>query len=294
MSKVKLSIIIVHYKVKNELFGCIKSIQKAKSKIPYEIIIVDNDEKKIIEHELKKIFPEVKYIKALGNIGFGAGNNLGASYAKGDFLFFLNPDTEIYSKVIDILVDFLQKNPNTAIVAPIFTDRNNKPYDLQGAKRLTPLRAIFTLSFIHRLLPNNSIAKDYLLSSWNKTKLKEVDVVPGTGFVIRTNIFEEIGGFDEKFFLYFEEFDICSRVKELGYKIYILPNARVKHIWEASTKKATFDVKKIFVQSRFYYFKKYYGFLPAFIVEIFARLNKTHLLLGFILALATFLFSRTL
>jgi len=285
----QVSIIIVNYRVEKELIACICSIVNSKLRVSYEIIIVDNDGESGLKKIIRETFPKVKYIKSPGNIGYGAGNNLGARYAKGDFLFFLNPDTEIFKGTIDLLVNFLEKNINTAIVAPLFLDENNSPYPLQGSKRLTPLRGIFTLSFLYKLLPNNIIAREYLLSDWNKKDIKEVDVVPGTAFMIRKNIFAAVEGFDEKFFLYFEEFDICNRVKKLGYKVYILPDAKVKHLWEVSTKKAKFDIKKVFQKSRFYYFKKYYGLFPAFMVEVFTRLNKIHLLLGFILAFGAFL-----
>lgn len=294
MKKIKISIIIVHYKVEIELSMCINSIVKSKPKADYEIIVVDNDEVKTIENGLKNKFPKVQYIKSPTNIGFGAGNNLGASIAQGQYLFFLNPDTQVQKGVVDNLRLFLENTPRAAIVAPLLFDKDNKPYSTQGSKKLTPFRALFSISFLHRIFPNNPVAKNYYLSDWDKTKIKEVDVVPGAGFVIRRKIFEEIGLFDEKLFLYFEEFDICNRVKKLGYKIYIVPKAKVKHIWEASTKKAAFDVKKVFAQSRFYYFKKYYGLLSALTVEAFTRFNKIHLLLGFVLTLAIFLFFSTL
>lgn len=290
MSKVKLSIIIVHYKVKNELFECIKSIQKEQTKIPYEIIVVDNDERELIKGELKEKFPWVRYVKSPYNIGFGAGNNLGAKHAQGDLLFFLNPDTSVFPQAIDILASFLLKEKNIGIVAPLLVDNDNSIYSQQGSQELGVLQGIAALSFLNKLFPNNYISRKFFLAGWDKKNVKEVDVVPGTALMIKNEIFNKIGKFDERFFLYFEEFDICNRVKELGYKIYILPKAKVKHIWEASTKKAAFDVKKIFVQSRFYYFKKHYGLVSALIVEAFARFNKIHLLLGFILALATFLF----
>lgn len=290
MSKIKLSIIIVHYKVKKELFECIKSIQKTRSKIPYEIIIVDNDEKKIIEHELKKIFPEVKYIKALGNIGFGAGNNLGAKHAKGNLLFFLNPDTFVFPQAIDILANFLLKEKNYAVVAPLLLDNSNNIYPQQGSQELGVLEGIVALSFLNKLFPNNYISRKYFLVLWDKKNIQEVDVVPGTALMIKKEIFNKAGKFDEQFFLYFEEFDLCKRAKNLGYRIFINPQAKVKHTWGASTRTSNLNLNQIFKDSRFYYFKKYYGFLPAFIVEIFARFNKIHLLLGIILTLATFLF----
>src|SRR3989442_9466177 len=106
----KVSIIIVHYNVKKELFNCLSSIEKSTKGIPFEIIVVDNDEQETIEEELKKKFKRVIYIKSPKNLGFGAGNNLGARYAKGEYLFFLNPDTVVLPHAIDNLLSFLETN----------------------------------------------------------------------------------------------------------------------------------------------------------------------------------------
>src|SRR3989344_3100604 len=103
MKRIMLSIIIVHYKVKDELFNCIKSILNSKPKTKYEIIVVDNDEENIIEKDLKDRYPKVRYIKTPKNIGFGAGCNLGAKFAKGNYLFFLNPDTRVLPESLDNL-----------------------------------------------------------------------------------------------------------------------------------------------------------------------------------------------
>lgn len=275
-----ISIIIVNYHVKKELFDCIDSIYRSKPKTSFEIIVVDNDETKTVHGKLKKKFKKVIYIPN-ENKGFGQGNNVGVKKSKGEFLFFLNPDTKIFPNTIDSLVEFLNKNKNTAIVAPLLNDMQGIVYQ-QGSQELTPLRGIVVLSFINKIFPKNTIAKKYFLSDWDKKTTKEVDVVPGTAFMIRKNIFEEIAGFDENFFLYFEEFDLCKRVKELGWKIFIYPEAKVFHAWGSSTKHRE-DIINIFLKSRFYYFKKHYGIFQAIITETFLKVNKYALLLTFIL-----------
>src|ERR1035437_8373192 len=99
----KISIIIVHYKVKEKLFACINSIYLSKPKIAFEIIVVDNDEEKTIGKELLKKFPKVKYVETSVNLGYGGGNNLGVKYASGSHLFFLNPDTLVFKDTINFL-----------------------------------------------------------------------------------------------------------------------------------------------------------------------------------------------
>src|SRR3989344_1576896 len=114
-----ISIIIVNYKVEEEVINCITSIINSGPKVKYEIIVVDNDEKNIIEEDFKKQFPKVKYVKSSKNIGFGAGCNLGAKYAKGEYLFFLNPDTKLLSDTLNELYKFIVNKKNAGAVSPL-------------------------------------------------------------------------------------------------------------------------------------------------------------------------------
>jgi GT2 family glycosyltransferase/4-amino-4-deoxy-L-arabinose transferase-like glycosyltransferase len=277
-----ISIITVHYHVKKELFESISSIIASNPKIAYEIIVVDNDEEKSIEKELLKRFPKVKYISN-ENKGFGQGNNVGAKVAKGEYLFFLNPDTRIFNKTIDLLVNYLKKHTDVGIVAPFLFDDNNRRY-LQGAKELTPIAAIFSFSFIHKLFPNNPIAQKYWMTNeWDRNTIHEVASVPGAAFMIRSEIFKKIKGFDEHFFMYFEEHDLCKRVSTLGWNIIMMPDAKVYHALGRSSKQHQ-SINTIFEQSRFYYFKKHYNVIIALLVDSFLKCNKyTVLLLGILL-----------
>lgn len=208
------------------------------------------------------------YAKSPENIGYGAGNNLGVKHARGELLFFLSPDTEVIKGSIDILVDFIQKNLQTAIVAPLILKQDKTVYKVQGSRELTPIRAIVGLSFLNTLFPNNPISNAYFLADWDKKHIQEVDAVPGSSFLIKKHLFEQIGGFDEDFFMYFEEHDLGNRIKKLGYKLYIYPEAKVVHLGGRSSKDYK-KIDKIFSQSRFLYFKKHYGILWAWIVKVF-------------------------
>ncbi len=283
-----ISIIIVHYYAEASLFACIESIIYSKPKNSFEIIVVDNNEEKNIEKRLKKRFPHVIYVPN-ENKGFGQGNNIGAAYAKGSHFLFLNPDTKVTKSSINELKNYLDQHSRVGIVAPFLYDASSKPYR-QGTRVLTPLNAIFSFSFIQKLFPNNFISRRYWMSNiWDKKTQREVESVPGAAFMIRREIFEKIGGFDENFFLFFEDIDICKRVLELGKKIVMLPDVIVFHALGGSTKKRKEFSEKKFLQSRFYYFKKHFGFLSALITESFLRINKNTFLLIAILVSGLFL-----
>jgi GT2 family glycosyltransferase len=266
-----LSVILVNYRSRKELLGCLSSIFKQRVDFSFEVIVVDNDEPPTVRKALKTKFPQVKYFVAGKNLGFGAGCNLGAKKAQGNLLFFLNPDTIVFPSALEKLVKFLKVHRDVAVVAPLLLDKNNEVYPLQGTGKLTPLSAIFAFSFLNKIWPKNPFSKKYWLSDWDKKNIREVIVVPGTAFLIRKEIFEKIGGFDENFFLYFEESDLCKRVKEAGGKIFFEPKAKLIHLWTRRKRRSQKN-KMIFQASRYYFFKKHYGCLPAIMVEFFLRI----------------------
>ena len=244
--KPKVSIIIVHYKNKKVLKNCLNSIKK-NVKINHQVIVVDNDKK---------------------NIGFGAGCNKGAKTAKAQYLFFLNPDTIVFKESLERLIKFLDKNPQVSAAAPILLDSNKKPYPIQGTNNLTPLRGVFAFSFLNKYFPNNSISRSYWINVLNKTKPIKTQVLPGSAFLIRKEIFNQFNGFDENFFLYFEESDLFYRLFKKNHQLFILPQAKIIHYWGKSTPKSV-KIEKIFKSSRRYYFKKHFGSFKAFLVELF-------------------------
>lgn len=264
---IKVSIILVHYGKRKILDDCIRSIRSSKPKVSYEIVVIDNNAE---------------------NRGYSRGNNLGVEKAKGEYILILNPDTIVHKGAIDTLVKFIETHKKVGAVAPTFFKTEGESYPLQGTKELTPLRGIFGLSFLNKIFPNNPISKEYWMLDADRNKPLEVDVVPGTAFLIKKDLFVNIGGFDNNFFLYFEEFDLGRRIKNAGYKLFIIPDAKVTHYWGAATPK-TPEIKDIFTKSRFYYFRKNFGLINAIFVEVFARFGLSTLIILFILALGTFL-----
>jgi len=268
MKKIKVSIIYTNYKSFRELKESIASIDKYKPKENYEIIVVDNE----VNPEVEKYFKgksNIKYIKASKNLGYAGGNNLGARYALGEYIYILNPDTKTVSNIIDNLTFFLDRNKDAAIAAPKLVDKEGKRIQQIAPKKLTPLRYIFTYTFMVKIFPKNKIKKEFLKEDTELNKPYEVEVIPGSAFLIRKDVFYKLGGFDERFFLYFEDNDICDRVIKTGCKIYKIPYTKVFHDWKPIEGEE--KLKKIFEESRTLYFKKHFGFVSAMLVEVFSR-----------------------
>lgn len=274
---IKVSLIIVEYESIDLTIKLIKSINKFSKNITYEIIVSDNS-KKNNENIFKSY---AKYIHNKKNLGYGGAINSAVKMSRGKYIFLLNSDVLFLNNCTKILSEFLDKHSNCAVVSPALFDGNNKIYKFQGTSELNVLNAIMSLSFVNKILPHNSFSNFYWQKDIDKNTTREVDVVPGTALMIRKNIFTKIGGFDEKFFLYFEEADLCKRIKHCGYTLFINSEARIIHFWGETTKLINKDeLNKIFRKSRFYYFKKHYGVIKAYFVEIFLSIGIRYVIIG--------------
>jgi len=282
-----ISILIVHYKVKEELFECLSSIYRSKISVPFEIVVVDNDEEKVIEKELLKKFPQIKYIKNKENNGWGGGVNVASKYAVGEYLYFLNPDTKVFPQTIEKAYSFISKHPNAGVVSSLILDPKKNPHELQGTSTLTPLRAIIVYSFLNKIFPKNVITKKFFPFNPHKKQPQELEITTLTAAIVKKKIFEKVGKFDRRFFMYFEEFDFGNRIRKLGLQNYILPESKIIHNLGSSSQTRN-DINAIFQKSRFLYFKKYYGLLTALLVEWFLRITKATMLLAVIFLLGGF------
>lgn len=283
-----ISIIIVNYNSYTSLVGCINSILSSKQSMRIETVIVDNDEENTTGRKIKKLFPEVKHVRSKKNLGFGAGNNWGANFALGKYLFFLNPDTVVLPGAIEKLYNFTKEHRGIGIVSPLLLDEDLKTSEIVGSQHNSVFNMIFSLSFIHKLFPGNPIAKNFFLKNWDKKAPLEVGVAPGAALMISKEVFKRVGGFDENFFLFFEEADLARKVNVAGLKNYIIPQAKAIHIGAVSTRTRD-DISEIFKKSQYYYFKKWHGTLTAIFINLVTSINKYHIGLFFVFLLGFFL-----
>lgn len=272
---IDVSILIVHYLAKKETLACIASVIKYTKRVTYEIILVDNDEEKTIEKELRVQYPSVRYIMNKNN-GWGGGVNKGAAIAQGKYLYFLNPDTILLNNALQVVFGFAEQNENIGIVASLLFDKTQKPYVLQGSQELTPMRALVVYSVLSKMLPRNKIYQNFYAHTRDEKGLIPIEIPPLAASLVMKAIFEEAGGFDENFFLYFEEYDFGKRVRRLGYQNYIHSESKVIHLWGVSTKiKGTSGI--VFLNSRKSYFKKYYP-ASAWIISLALNIRLRNLL----------------
>jgi len=233
LSKIDLSIIIVNYKCWDALTKCLESFNKYKPHTSYEIIIVDNDSRDDKFNSFQQQFNEIKFIANKGNYGFSNGCNLGAEIAKGEFLLFLNPDiTLTNSPAIDTMFNFAKLNPNVGITSCRTLYSNGKRE--REITFLSPwltigwLRALYKLALSHKIAINFPENKDIWYPEW----------VAGSVVLIQKDFFKKIGKWSEnKFWMYFEDPDICLKASNNGGEIALLRNVELKHMHGGSSRR---------------------------------------------------------
>ena len=179
-----------------------------------EIIVVDNNSSLPLPLAIRNS-KSTKLIANKENRGYGAALNQGAKLAKGKYLLLANPDTVYLKDSINQMVERMESDPTIGILGPQLLDSKRK-VQIVGNGMPFLLQALFAFTFLNKIFPNNRFSKAYYLPEFDRNKEKEIPVICGACMMTKKSLFETIDGFDEQFFLYFEESDLCFRVKKVG------------------------------------------------------------------------------
>ena len=254
-----LSIIIVNYRSKLNLARCLASIYNSEKEKTPELIVVNNDANEKLS-DLKKLYPEIVVINHSRNVGYGSANNLGSKIASGKYLFLLNPDTEIVSVDLNLLIDEFQNNGELGIIGIKIINEAGFPQPWSVGKEIS-----------WKDLIANNLGLSRSRSFWDKPVKREVDWVSGTAMVIKKELFFDLGGFDENFFMYFEDMDLCRRARKAGKKVAYRPTHIVRHSGGASYAKNSKEQKNDYFRSQDYYFHKHFGKFHSMLLRTLRR-----------------------
>lgn len=267
-----ISIVIVHFKVPEFLQRALRSLRQAQLYDQSEIIIVDNASQDGSKASITEEFPEVQWIGLKSNIGFGKACNVGAQCARGTYALFLNPDTLVSANTLSECVRFFGDHPDMGLMGPKII---NPDGSLQMSCRRsfpTPSVAFYRLAGLSRLFPKSERFGRYNLSFLNPETESEVDAVSGSFMFMPLVLFQEIGGFDERFFMYGEDLDICYRVKEKGRKVWYNPRTQIVHFKGRSSAKMSLHSRKAFYEAMLIFSRKYQSvhksYLPGWVIVI--------------------------
>ena len=277
-----LSIIIINYNVKEFLQNLLHSIEKASANINKEIIIVDNASDDGSVELIKQRFPSCKLISNDKNLGFGKANNQALKIATGKYFLLINPDSIVSEDTFDKMIAFFKKNSEAGLAGCKIL---NPDGTLQLACRRSypgPWTSFCKVTGLSNLFPRSKIFARYNLTYLDENKTYEVDAISGSFMMMRKEVYDKVGGFDEEFFMYGEDLDLCYRIKSAGYKVFYVHRTQVIHYKGESTKRSRLDETKLFYDAMHLFVKKHLSgsFLVEYILRFAIGIRKIFAFLG--------------
>lgn len=269
-AKYSCSVIIVAYNSCDFIPACLKSVRDACEGIDSQVIVLDNGSPEPILPEIKKFFPEVLWMDSKENLGFGKGCNLAEKKASKPYLFFINPDTIVSKDSFRQLLDFAFEHPESGIVGSRIL---NEDGSLQLACRRsfpTTFSAISKTVGLAALFPKSKLLASYNMTYADPDEVTEVDAVSGSFFCMRRDLYEQLKGFDEDFFMYGEDLDLCFRAKAAGFKNYYTPATNILHFKGQSCKTRRWKSYVDFYKAMIIFVKKHKDlyFVPTIFVTL--------------------------
>ncbi len=264
----KLSIILVNWNTKDLTRDALVSIFDQTKNIEFEVIVVDNNSGDGSVEMIKKEFSQVILIENKENRGFGKANNQGLAAARGEYLMFLNTDVRVLNGAINTLVDYLDKNSSVMMVGPRLL---NADMSFQHACRRNlpnPLNSFFHLFGLVKIFKHNEIINSYKQFTADPEVTGPVEAISGAAMLFRRQVYEEIGGFDERFFMYGEDLDFCKRIFDKGWGVVYVSNAKIIHFGGQSSKKRKVQSLRNFYEAMWIYYKKHFAPKQFFLVNI--------------------------
>ena len=272
-TRVDLSLVIVSWNVRDLLRRCLQAVQRelampGDAPLSVEILVVDNASGDGTVEMVRAEFPAVRVIANVENLGFTRANNQALAIAQGRYLFLLNPDTELQPGALATLYAYAEAHPRVGILGPqlFYGDGTH-----QSSRRRFPTLATAFLEStrLQQWFPRHRALLRYAMRDTRDDETQAVDWITGAAMFVRRAVYDQVGGFDEAFFMYSEELEWCYRAPRAGWEIVYLPRARVTHYEGKSSEQAAAARDIHFHTSKIRFFRKYHGVFVAEILRAF-------------------------
>jgi len=228
-----VSVIIVSYRTPDLLRACLERLGEDPARHPRDILVVDNASGDT-SVEVARGFPGVRVIALNRNLGFAGGVNQGIAAARGAYLFIMNPDVETKPGALDLLADFLDAHPETGIAAPKLLNTDGS-LQYSCRRHYTLKTIVLRRTILGRMFPNASSLRWHLMMDYDHAAPRAVDWVAGAAMLARREAIEDVGTMEERYFLYFEDIDWCTRMQARGWQVHYVPEAVMVHHWQRAS-----------------------------------------------------------
>ncbi|GIV15967.1 MAG: glycosyl transferase [Armatimonadota bacterium] len=257
---IALSLIIVNWNTREHLRACLRSIFAYPPDEPFEVWVVDNASSDGSVQMVREQFPQVYLIANERNVGYGRANNQALRQAQGEFALILNSDIEATPNALQALIDFMRQHPDAHAAGGqlILPDGSIQP---SCSERLTLWAVFCEQSLLAKAFPRSRLFGGYTLTWWGYDSVREVEQVVGACLILRRQPDGYFPLFDERYFMYAEDTELCHRIRQSGGRIYYVPHARFKHHLGASSEQETVrtEMVKAYNRSRLLFFHEVHG-----------------------------------
>lgn len=264
MNPPSVTVVAVTWRSRQKIGRCLEALRPMHDEKWLAAVVVDNDSADGTAELVRAEHPWARLIESGANLGFGRGNNLGLRLVTTPYVLFLNPDARITSEALGLMLRFLEEHPKAGVVGPAIDN---------GGGRAQPLCPFLTPELLSRRAFGRLHPDEHERTIRSGASPERVSWVCGAVLLMRTELAKQLGGFDPRFFLYFEEMDLCKRAIEAGYEVWALGEALAEHEFASSSRQTgrkLYDgcIAKHYFESRFYYLAKHHGIVRATVAEV--------------------------
>ena len=253
-----VSVIIVNWNTCSDLKVCLDSIQSSVKTVDYEVIVVDNASEDHSVDMIRKEFTHVHLICNKQNEGFAKANNQAMAISKGRYILYVNSNVIVMENTIDKFVAYADKNPQVGAFGCRILN-NDRTLQRSCYHYPTALGLFFSSLYLSNIFPKSRIFGREQYSRWDFSQKRKVAVVKGCFMLVPQRVIQEIGMFDDRFFMFCEEADLCYRIQKAGYEVMYNPFIEVVHAGQASVKKALVEMKVVSIVSKLLFIQNHYN-----------------------------------
>jgi GT2 family glycosyltransferase len=262
----ELSVIIVNYNAREHLENCLESLFENTRLRPIEVWVVDNASSDGSVEMLKERFPQVQVIESNENLGFGAANNEAMRRAKGRYKLLLNNDTIVHPDAIDTMVRIMSERPRVGVLGPLLRNEDGTVQISYGD------RVSFFSELSQKRLSARYQAGHLKTQRHIESRSREEshpDWVTGACMMLQAELPQEVRFFDENFFMYLEDVDLCERIRQKGFQVLYSPEAELTHLRGKSVEAHSERVALEYRRSQLYFYSKHYGRTAVRILKVY-------------------------
>lgn len=253
-----LSIVVVTWNAKRVALECLDSLCKLQSSTPSEIIVVDNASTDGTPEAINAGFPRVQLIRNQSNLGFAKANNAGIAASKAKYICLLNSDVVVPAGCFETMLTYMEHNPDIGVLGPKMISPNGG-VGQSVARFPTVWNSLCCALAFHRVFRQSEALGGYMMEGFPYDRIEDVEVLTGWFWMVRRAALEQVGGLDERFFMYGEDIDWCHRFHNAGWRVVFYPEAQALHYAAASSAQAPTRFYVEMQRAKEQYFRKYYG-----------------------------------